>query len=432
MAFCANCGKEMGDGVKFCPSCGTQAGGPAPAKPATEKLGTIRTCPACGSEVPAMTALCPFCGHEFSNTQASSLITAFAEQISALDYEIAGEWSKYNNSAKSSIKKVLWIVLNVFTYGIPFIISMLRKVFAPKIPPMMPSEHKKKSLIENFVVPNTREDIMEFVMFSATKIQAQIEAAGTSLVEMTIANKWARIWSDKCKQLSARAGLVLADDTKTMSAINSLMEKPHQILAAAKRKTLIKQCLPTAVLILVTLGFVVDCSGILIKVPDAATVAAENVTLNGSFAGKLKASGSGVLMRSIDGGADIQISLELETAENLNTFVEQSFARRKKEYGWDKDNCTYELSIDIIISGLSVGYFAERAILSSLLKLTPGTPQKISLPIALGSSPGSRKKEFAKLMSQQTLEMSLSVRYQITNQTRKDAKMDDYYHYVDL
>ena len=33
MAFCGNCGKEMGDGVKFCPSCGASATG-EPAKSA--------------------------------------------------------------------------------------------------------------------------------------------------------------------------------------------------------------------------------------------------------------------------------------------------------------------------------------------------------------------------------------------------------------
>jgi hypothetical protein len=27
MAFCANCGEKMDDGVKFCPKCGIPAGG---------------------------------------------------------------------------------------------------------------------------------------------------------------------------------------------------------------------------------------------------------------------------------------------------------------------------------------------------------------------------------------------------------------------
>ena len=34
---------------------------------AKEKIGNIKTCPACGSSVKSMTSSCEDCGHEFTN-----------------------------------------------------------------------------------------------------------------------------------------------------------------------------------------------------------------------------------------------------------------------------------------------------------------------------------------------------------------------------
>lgn len=54
MPFCSNCGTKLEDSAKFCPSCGTPAGGGTPTAPsaqATEKVGNIHKCPSCGVAV---------------------------------------------------------------------------------------------------------------------------------------------------------------------------------------------------------------------------------------------------------------------------------------------------------------------------------------------------------------------------------------------
>jgi uncharacterized membrane protein YvbJ len=91
VAFCANCGTKMGDGVKFCPSCGTRAagggdaGGAAPAKPAKEKVGNIRKCPACGAEVESFQSRCANCGHEFNQAEVASSVKEFSNKILELE-----------------------------------------------------------------------------------------------------------------------------------------------------------------------------------------------------------------------------------------------------------------------------------------------------------------------------------------------------------
>ena len=46
--FCANCGSQIEEGSRFCPSCGKPAGSPA--------------CPGCGNAVKPDAAFCPNCG----------------------------------------------------------------------------------------------------------------------------------------------------------------------------------------------------------------------------------------------------------------------------------------------------------------------------------------------------------------------------------
>lgn len=86
MAFCQNCGNKLEDGAKFCASCGTPSG--ATGSEGVRKqsfVGDIKKCPSCGAEVPSMTAICPECGHEMSNTKVSDVLKEF--QAGLVKYE---------------------------------------------------------------------------------------------------------------------------------------------------------------------------------------------------------------------------------------------------------------------------------------------------------------------------------------------------------
>lgn len=83
MAFCQNCGSELADGAKFCASCGTPVGQikktESESKRKQEYVGSVRKCPNCGAQIPSLTAICPTCGHEFANVGESEILQKFQE-----------------------------------------------------------------------------------------------------------------------------------------------------------------------------------------------------------------------------------------------------------------------------------------------------------------------------------------------------------------
>lgn len=102
-------------------------------RPAKEKLGNIVTCPACGAHVPGGSAVCPECGHEFRNVEATSSMQRFAEGLQKINDQM-------NNSVSAG--------------------SVIAATFGMR---------GKKSPIEQYItsfpVPNTSEDLLEFLSF---------------------------------------------------------------------------------------------------------------------------------------------------------------------------------------------------------------------------------------------------------------------------
>jgi RNA polymerase subunit RPABC4/transcription elongation factor Spt4 len=204
MAFCANCGTKMDDGVKFCPSCGTPARGASPAspKPAAEKVGSIRKCPACGADVPSMTAVCPDCGHEFSGVNVSSSITAFFNKLQAM-------------SDKS--------------LGIPF----------------LGNDKKRIALIESFPIPNSREDILEFIIMASSQYKpldvgftlgtAYLRFVTLGIWPGPVINKYNKAWEIKISQAYTKGKIAFTGDSKSLAQIETIMQK---INTSQKRRKL--------------------------------------------------------------------------------------------------------------------------------------------------------------------------------------------------
>ena len=242
MAFCVNCGAQNADEAKFCNGCGkTVTSAATPPQQKTVTVGQVFKCPSCGSPFESFQSRCSSCGYEKSTKEVSETISTFSTQIIQLDSQIAIEKEKMVAVKKSQAG---WIILNIFTYGIPFVIRTLKRAIAPVLPPLTPTEQKKKSYIENFVIPNNREDILEFVLFAASKVESLLE----NKEDIGSVNRWAKIWSDKCKQAQSRAGIALSGDSQTTEQINRLLEKPQIMLAAAKKKEFIKAGVAIALL----------------------------------------------------------------------------------------------------------------------------------------------------------------------------------------
>lgn len=122
MAFCIHCGKELADGAKFCYECGTKVAETNPSNEETRKQvfeGVVHKCPQCGEVIESFTAKCPSCGHEFRDVRTGSVLYAFSKKLEAAT-----------------------------------------------------TQDEQERLIRSFYIPNTKEDLTEFIIFATTNIEA--------------------------------------------------------------------------------------------------------------------------------------------------------------------------------------------------------------------------------------------------------------------
>lgn len=102
---------------------------PAPPKNlVNEKYGNVVKCPNCGSIDVVGKVKCPECGYVFTNIKANSSVERLAEQLASVEKERRGE------------------------SGFLSILSLSEG-----------KQTEKATIIENFPIPNTRDDLLEFL-----------------------------------------------------------------------------------------------------------------------------------------------------------------------------------------------------------------------------------------------------------------------------
>lgn len=166
--YCEKCGEKLNEGAKFCHGCG------APITQSTENgrkqsfAGEIVKCPSCGEILSAFEGICPSCGFELRNIKSSKAVNAFA-------YELK----------KST------------------------------------SNSEKANIIRNFPVPNTREDILEFLILASSNIEEDIQ------------NDISEAWKSKMDQTYQKATVVITDE-KELEHITELYKTAEEKLKKRK------------------------------------------------------------------------------------------------------------------------------------------------------------------------------------------------------
>ena len=123
MAFCIKCGSIVSEGAKFCANCGASVKKNETVQREERKKvfeGEIHKCPNCGQELKAFEAVCPSCKYELRGIKGSQLIKELNEKL----------------------EKAI-------------------------------TEKEKTDIIKNFAVPNTKEDIMEFMILASSNFDAE-------------------------------------------------------------------------------------------------------------------------------------------------------------------------------------------------------------------------------------------------------------------
>lgn len=173
--YCPNCGFEMPDSAKFCMECGASisADKKLDQKKSSKKKaiedGEIHKCPFCGEIINSFITVCPSCGNELRGIDASSTLQDFAKQV---------EGKKGN---------------------------------------------EKIGYIKNYPLPNTKEDIIEFLILAASNIDTTkgLEAGQNSA------------WKSKYEQAFQKAKMIDVN-SEDLQLINKFYEKK---IAKCKRVT---------------------------------------------------------------------------------------------------------------------------------------------------------------------------------------------------
>ena len=145
MPYCSNCGAQVSEEDKFCSQCGKVINKESSRKTVYE--GEIHKCPNCGEILDSFVSTCPSCGYELRNTETANSVKELYKNI---------------QSAKSDSEII--------------------------------------TLIKLFPVPNSKEDILEFMILADSNFSEE-----DYLLHIDDGNSISAAWLSKLEQCYKKA-----------------------------------------------------------------------------------------------------------------------------------------------------------------------------------------------------------------------------------
>jgi len=96
-------------------------------------------------------------------------------------------------------------------------------VFVIMKPKWTPEDARRQSMIEMFPIPNSREDLTEFIILATGQIKPVNPIARVFSLKAKRQLGWNEIWISKCKQVYTKARIAMKDDLSSLNAISQLM-----------------------------------------------------------------------------------------------------------------------------------------------------------------------------------------------------------------
>lgn len=206
MAFCSQCGTKLADGAAFCSACGAPATShqePGIRRDSFE--GEIRRCPSCGQVLDAFEPVCPACGFELRNVKASASLKELSQQLQQISLQS-------NKGASQTL------------------LERLRRDSTD-------ADDRASSLIKAFPIPNTKEDLIEFIIASAANINVDafndIKRGNLSATDIAMSNAWL----SKLEQAYQKAEIALERD-EDFPKVRELYERKLRQVASARKAML--------------------------------------------------------------------------------------------------------------------------------------------------------------------------------------------------
>ncbi|MDR1893142.1 MAG: zinc ribbon domain-containing protein [Spirochaetales bacterium] len=232
-----------------------------------EYIGSIRKCPNCGTALESLQSRCSNCGHELTNVEVNQTIAQFADDINAIEdkrpYVRVAIGTRKEFSLSSFItaiitamvilalgismvfvskilplpipdvlKTILDFILRIpgvlrMIVGIPLLVIGFIKFlssFSKKTTKICfnntawnQNDDDKKQFVENFPIPNAREDFLEFFILAIGHIYPKPRTK----YEET----WNGIWAAKCKQVYTKARIAMASEPELVAYMKQLAQE---------------------------------------------------------------------------------------------------------------------------------------------------------------------------------------------------------------
>lgn len=200
MPFCTNCGKEIKSTERFCSGCGSPCNITATDSQGQRKTkyeGEIHKCPQCGEVLDSFTTVCSACGYEIRGASSTSAVKEFASKLDSAT-----------------------------------------------------TEYQKENIIRSFPIPNTKEDIFEFMILVSSNIDEH-------------PNKGVfNAWIAKFEQCYQKAKLSFKQESDFVK-IEAIYEKTNKTIKKLRRKgpvrKLLTVVLPIVILIILCVSALKSC-----------------------------------------------------------------------------------------------------------------------------------------------------------------------------
>ena len=191
MSFCEKCGAKLNTDSSFCHRCGARVGeGKASSSKGSRRQvfeGDIHKCPNCGNPIGAFVERCSYCGFEFRNTSSSDAMKEFQEKF-----------------LKTS--------------------ELSEKVY----------------LVRSFAIPNTREDILEFIILAASSVDFNSYFDTTNQTGIR-PGELSDAWMAKLSQAVNKAKIVIPEEDPYRARIAEILETLEEQIDACDKRVSRKQ-----------------------------------------------------------------------------------------------------------------------------------------------------------------------------------------------
>ena len=175
---------------------------PSITMPQTNKNGDVKKCPACGAIAPPFSVKCPDCGHEFRNVEASNSVQKLFQMLDEVE------------SQRDDKVTAAGVIGGMFKSGVG------GGILAQALGGGSKTDKRKKEIISSFPIPNTKEDILEFLSLAFSKAKTKGNIFTKANTEYVDHNEFAPTWRAKCEQVIMKARFSMKDDRKTLDEIN--------------------------------------------------------------------------------------------------------------------------------------------------------------------------------------------------------------------